>query len=428
MSRYPALSTLAVAGILACSTQQLPADVVRLQNGGKLRGTLEAAVKGQPYRLRTLNGTVVIVDPEQIQSVERRPLIVEQYELRAELTPDTVDAQWELAEWCREHRLNEQRRAHLERVVQIDTDHAAARAALDHVRRNGQWTSREEMMRLRGYVKYKGKYVTELEMEILEKNREVRAAEQQWFDEVRLWRGWLRQSDLSRRAQGANKLRTVNDPHAIAALRNFLAEDPDPNVRALYVEVLTQIRDPKAVEPLVWQTLNDPENRVRASALNGLNEDRVAAALGYLVRGLQSPHNAVVRHAGHALGQIGDSSVIPALIDALVTSHAHQIEVVDNSNTMSFNVNGGFGTPNPVLPPEVELGLRTGQYPDGVLVLPSNVPQIKKSVKVTRAHQNAEVRTALRNLTGVDYNYDEREWSLWWATQKKAAAAGALQP
>ena len=42
--------------------------------------------------------------------------------------PATIAGQLELADWCRDKGLNDQERAHLMRVLDIDPDHAAVRA------------------------------------------------------------------------------------------------------------------------------------------------------------------------------------------------------------------------------------------------------------------------------------------------------------
>ena len=42
---------------------------------------------------------------------------------------DTAEAQWELAQWCREHKLPAQRTVHLRRVIELDPEHVEARRA-----------------------------------------------------------------------------------------------------------------------------------------------------------------------------------------------------------------------------------------------------------------------------------------------------------
>ena len=56
-------------------------------------------------------------------------------------------------------------------------------------------------------------------------------------------------------------------------------------------------------------------------------------------------------------------------LDALVTSHNYQVRVPGSSQpNYSFSTNGGFAG-GASLPPNIEMGLRAGQYPNGVIVL-----------------------------------------------------------
>ena len=90
---------------------------------------------------------------------------------------DTVEGQWKLAEWCRENRLPKQRKTHLERVVELDPEHAAARHALGYSHIQGRWVTQAKLMTENGYVRYKGAWVLPQEIEILEeKGKEKQAA------------------------------------------------------------------------------------------------------------------------------------------------------------------------------------------------------------------------------------------------------------
>ena len=88
---------------------------------------------------------------------------------------DTAAAQWELAQWCREHKLSAEREVHLRRVIELDPDHVEARRALGYSKIDGQWTTQEEAMTKRGYVRYKGQWKTPQEVEIAEEQAEARS-------------------------------------------------------------------------------------------------------------------------------------------------------------------------------------------------------------------------------------------------------------
>ena len=70
---------------------------------------------------------------------------------------DTAAAQWELAQWCREHKLTAQRETHLRRVIELEPNHVEARHALGYSQQpTANGLPRDEIMTQRGYRKYKG--------------------------------------------------------------------------------------------------------------------------------------------------------------------------------------------------------------------------------------------------------------------------------
>jgi len=423
--RFPLAGLLILSGIVL--PPQATADLIRLKNGGELRGQIQDSRKrspaGKPINIRTLSGALVEVNPAEIEFVTRRSLKVERYETRARETADTLEAQWELAEWCRKNRLITQRTTHLQRVVELEPDHERAHRALGHMRHGDGWASREELMAARGYVKYKGRYVSQQELELREQNSAEREAENAWHQKIRLWHGWLDHRSVERQAQGAAKLRAVDDPNAVRSLSQLFAEEEDPSRRALYVQIMSGIPGDKPVGPLVQQSLQDPEKRIRGDALDGLSADQLAAAVPHYLKALGDDANVVVRRAASALKEIGSPQAIPHLIDALVTTHKYKVQVADNASSVSFGKDGSFnlgGGRQTILPPEIAIGLRTGQFPDGVIILEPNIPTRKRVVTVKQTHENQEVKSALVRLTGQDFGYNRRDWTLWWAAQQQA--------
>ncbi len=93
-------------------------------------------------------------------------------------------------------------------------------------------------------------------------------------------------------------------------------ESPDPSIRLVAVEVFGRLgRD--AVDPLL-PALEDPDRLVRCAAVDalaGLMDSRATAPI--LLRLRADPEEEVREHAAWALGESGEVSVVPALIDAL---------------------------------------------------------------------------------------------------------------
>lgn len=410
---------------MACGSI-VEADLIRLDNGGEIRGTIEkkeSVVTSDTVTIVTLSGVSVAVERQHIQFVTRRPHLVELYETRAKRTLNTLEAQWELAEWCRQQgaTLKKQREVLLQRVLELDPEHQKAHDALKHTKRNGIWMTRDEERRSQGYVKYKGRYITPQELELIEKTEAELDAERRWYRKVHVWRGWLTGRYSQKREEGLAELQKIDDPHAVPALRHKFSDDKNAKFRQLYVSILSQIPGDKPVPALVSQSLRDSDYEIRYSALNGLSPQQHDRAMLIFARELKNGYNSIVRRAGRGLERVGDERVVFNLIDALVTTHRYRIRVPAHDRTMSFRTNGSFGnTSGVVLPPEIEVMLRTGQLPNGVIVQGSavNRPQPTKVIRVKHSHKNAEVLAALQKVTKADFGYDGRSWRLWWTAKK----------
>lgn len=402
-------------------------DVVRLKSGGEVRGKIVktgAAKPSDQLTLESLTGATIIVPREEVGLIIQRPLVVEEYESRLRQLPDTLEAHWQMAEWCKSKSLVEQRKTHLQRVIDFDSDHEPAHLALGHVWKDGGWVDYDEYMAARGYVKHKGRYITQQELELVEKTAAELKREQEWYPKVRLWAGWLTGRDADRAQQGLTAIRAIQDDDASPAVDRFLGEHAAREVRMLGIEVLTKSGGLKAAKALVKLVLRDNNPEVRFAALQGIPESQFEAVQPLFIKELRNENNAVVCRAGQALSRVGDERAVPNLIESLVTTHRYQVRVPGNgAPTYTFAADGSGMMQSGGLPPDIEAGLRTGQYPNGVVVVNTPTPgsQLQqRNVLVRVDHQNAEVLATLQKLSGENYGYDERLWRLWWAAKKAA--------
>lgn len=422
ISTATVLCFLGMAGI----DRLIRADVITLKTGGEIRGEVlgesRATARSNYISIRTLSGATVTVARDEVDTVTRRRPVVEEYETRRRSTGDTVDDHWNLSEWCRERSLAKERESHLTRVIELDPEHVKARRALGHFQHDGRWTTRDELMASRGYVKHKGKYVLPQELELLEQEQRESEEEKAWYKRVRMWHGWLESDRPERQSEGVAQFKSIADRDAVPALVRYFAEDSRETFRLLYVEVLSRIRDEKAIGPLVLQSLKDESRLVRDSAVTAaLRIDRQKALPAY-IRALKNDLNVIVNRAGTALAQVGDETAVPELIEALVTSHRYRVLVPDK-NQVGFRSDGGPApaTGTVPLPPDVAALLATGQLPYGVQVQEQQPPGHElrsKAVLVRRDEQNPSVLTTLQLLTGQDFGYNEAAWRSWFATQK----------
>jgi len=424
----------AVAWTVVFLATTLSADVIRLENGGELRGELLGAVTrtpGETIVMRTLAGSRVEVLGERVVLVARRPLKVEEYETRAERVAsesDTAAGHWELAEWCRKQRLTDQRRVHLERVVSLDPGHRQAHYGLGHTLRDGKWMTREEFMASRGLVRFRGRYMTPQQRDDLQENSIGAAAYRRWFSQIRIWHKWLKTRDAVQQVRGRDELLGVSDPAAVVPLVRILGRDDVPTTRVLLARVLGGIPGPEPVGPLVGMALRDASYDVRGEARRAIGSKRLGAAVPFAIAALGDRSNSVVRRAAVLLGQCGDLAAVPPLIVALVTRHVHRVRV-PGSRHPSFAL-ARDGTPvHPAVaqgfgvPPAVLSGMQAGQFPFGVVILPPQFAERETQViSVVVDRENPEVLAALKKLTEHDGpGYNRRAWQLWWLAYRQGA-------
>ncbi|MCA9023495.1 MAG: hypothetical protein KDA74_25275, partial [Planctomycetaceae bacterium] len=209
-----------------------------------------ASGSGEVRIIETLTGGKIAVDSQQIEFITNRPLSVEEYESRSKSVSDTVEAHLELADWCSENHLTSQRHAELEKVLLLDPDHAKTRAALGYTQRDGEWMTRDELMQKNGYVKYKGRYVSTAELELLEKNEAELAEERKWAKKIKLWLTFMNSNNAQLQQEGLKNIQAINDPFAVAALARQMGKHENYLIRSLLVTTLSQITGDKPLRPL----------------------------------------------------------------------------------------------------------------------------------------------------------------------------------
>lgn len=409
-----------------CLSRFARGDALVLRSGGELRGELQVQPKStardaspELLTIRTIGGALVSVIRDEVDEVIRRRPLLEEYETLRRSTPDTAQAQWELSEWCRTKLLPRERAVHLARIVELDPQHVAAHRGLGHVKHQGQWTTNEDLMKARGYVRYKGRFVLPQELESLEAEERENEAEKGWYRKVRLWSNWLESERPERRLESLEELRKLREGEAVAALHRIFADDPNEQKRLLYVEILSNIDGSKSLGPLVQQSLNDESDQVRTLAVRGVKRHDVPLALPMYLRALKNELNAVVNRAGTALGQLGDETIVPLLIEALVTRHTYRVMVPDPAS-ITMPANGSFAGGG--LPPQIAAMAATGQIAS--LQIQSPTPPRMKQVSYEQDEQNPSVLTALTMLTGEDFGFDEQTWRGWY----RSKISGSVKP
>jgi hypothetical protein len=115
-------------------------------------------------------------------------------------------------------------------------------------------------------------------------------------------------------------LRNLNDPSVLPSLHSLL-DHPHPRVRHELMQTLIKFNDPVA-ERIILQEMDSPDTSrcLKAIALAGMTRNRLVSQklLDFLKqRGLGKTILPIKKASVHALGEIGDPSVLPTLQDIL---------------------------------------------------------------------------------------------------------------
>ncbi|MBX7164833.1 MAG: HEAT repeat domain-containing protein [Pirellulales bacterium] len=383
-----------VCAILAPTTA--PAEIFKLATGGQVQGQLlnpDESPRKQ-YRLETASGIQLTLDPAQVvEVVHQLPAEIEYDKIRAGY-PDTVDGQWRLAQWCRDHHLPDQRAVHLQRIIELEPDHAEARRALGYSRYEGRWLTRDQVMTSRGWVRYQGQWMLPQRKQILVNRHELDVARKAWLQKLRRYCDWL---DGSKAPQAAEAIRAIDDPMALSALHELLTGKNSistPPHRLLLMEAVARINTPAAHATLVRCSLDDPTEEVRLTALDHLSGVDEPEVLKLYTAALQSEDNEIVNRAAASLEALNNAAAIPALIEALVTRH----KSVYSDGSQPGQTTSTFGN---------------GPGGGGSSFTAGGGPKL-----IIRDVRNTAVLDALVGLTGVNFDYDEQAWKGWYVKNK----------
>ena len=273
--------------LLAAAAGRARADIFWLEDGGQVRGELVNRDESprKTYVVKTSSGGQVVLDAKSVKEVKRQwPLEVKYDQIRASY-PDTVEGQWKLAEWCRENRLTAQRKVHLERILELDPDHAQARHGLGYTQVHGRWARPETLMTEKGYVKYEGKWVLPQEVEILEQQRKERLAQSDWNRKLKRWRAWL---GTDKAEEATASFKSIDDPFAARPLAKLLNHEQNREVRMMYIEIIGRLNAAPGMDALVDTSLDDDDEEVRLACLDQVVLHQYKPATNRYVKALKT--------------------------------------------------------------------------------------------------------------------------------------------
>lgn len=394
--RYTLVFVVAFVATVVASAR---ADVFVLKNGGRIQGQwLNSDQKpAGKYVIRTAAGVELTVDAAQIAEAQLESTDVHEYERLAPGFANTVADQWKLAEWCRERKLPEQRRRHLERIVELDPDYAPARRALGFSLVAGEWVTPEGHRAKQGYRYFRGRWRLPQEIELIENREKAAQIERDWVAKIRRWR-----QDLfgTQAAEARRQILAIRDPAAVKPLAELITTEPVRAVKLLYLDVLGEIRNGPAKNVMVLVVFSDPDVEMFHAAVDKLVPLKTPEMVEVFVQALKQANNVRLNRAAYVIGRLNEPSTIPALIDVLVTTHKVTTP--------------GRGSPDAITSvfPNAErstlpVGNGSFQFGNGNQTRLETVP-------------NQEVlNTLVRFSRGVSFGFDPPAWHRWYANEVK---------
>ncbi len=367
--------------------------VLMLSSGGEVRGKLlnPSEFPRTQYQIETAFGARLAFARDVVHKVATIGDKQLEYEKVQPTYADTLEGQWALAEWCREKNLKTEREVHLRRVLDFDTAHEAARRALGYFEHQGRWTTQDELMTERGFVRYKGEWILPEEVDLRERRRQNEVEEKAWMRQISEWK----KNIAARPQEIIAEMDTVRDPNAVGAIVFHMdpSREPRPAVRQKFHQMLANIDSPGAWHQVAMASLHDPDEETRITARERMAGQSRPDLTKVFVQALQSENNFLVNRAALGLAVLKDDSAIGPLIDALVTTHKFR-EVSGRPGTNATFGSNGSG------------GLQVGQ----------------RAVVYHKQIANEPVRNALIAMTGANFQYNQSDWKAWHASYLRARA------
>lgn len=393
-----AAAGLAVGAIfVGILPQPSQAEVVLLRSGARLEGEVlnPTRSKDDLVEVVPVEGLKLTLAPAQVKGVLVETKVEKDYKEAVAKLPDTLEKHLEMAQWCLDAGLTQERKYHLTQVLKHDPNHEMARAILGYVKVGSSWMTQDEAMHRQGYVLKGGAYRLQQEIEIMERAHQWELDVKAWRKNVKMWFGWL-----AGKGRGADKalenLRGIRDEAAAPALAEAVADPRLPReLRLLCLDVLTQFPPNYYAATLIKIGSGDVDPEMSDKCLDILREQRSQQALLTFIKGLKAKDNKIVNRSAQCLQRLGDPAATVPLMDALITTHKFIIQPSQPGGMAAgFPAGGGSS----------DGGGGMGGFSMG------GKPQV-----ISRDLKNDKVLSALTSLhQGVNWQYDEKAWKAWY--------------
>ena len=154
------------------------ADEVFLKSGGQLSGRIVNRTATQ-IEVDIGAGHVTVPVSHVVKIEEGRSALHEYQDRAAALGPSDAAGWVALGDWASARGLGTQAREAYTKGLALAPDDPRANAALGRTQVDGRWVSEEEGYRAKGYVQYRGEWITPAEMEAIQREDAASNAREQ---------------------------------------------------------------------------------------------------------------------------------------------------------------------------------------------------------------------------------------------------------
>ncbi len=187
---------------------------------------------------------------------------------------------------------------HLRRVIELDTNHAAARSAAGYMQSSRKWQRHEDTMKSNGYILYKGEWKLPQEIELLERKRQQDAKEHEWFSKLTKYKADIVRGSPQKQDEAIQRLRELTDTSALPAITSGLKNESSPPLLKAYMEVVSRIGYGASLHMLVSAAIEHNNDDIREYAFDLLRKRKNPDVTAMLIGELRNKSNARVNRAG----------------------------------------------------------------------------------------------------------------------------------
>jgi hypothetical protein len=408
--RFTSLGFTPAAGIglllfgMAATAREPMVESVLLRNGGKVIGKVvesPAESEGESPNAVSITArrreSVDIVTKDAIRIRLASSEVVSRdardtlsaYHAEAPRHEDTVDGHWKMSQWCKEHRLSEQRETHLQRIIELDPNHQGARRLLGHTFRDGQWTTINQWRQNDGLVLYKGKWRYPQDAELLRQRELSESQYRLWISKLT---GLLREWDKTQSESVKAEIENSSPVESLAAVVELNRQASSCMHRRMLQRTMMNLSAKEdvraaAVRALAAATLRETDGETLFDAIDHLRTHPPELFDKLLLDGLRSKENRIVNRSAALMARFRRRQFIDPMVEALTTTHS-------------------------VIVPTFWL---RANYPNHPSLVRSGR---KEFVDAEIPFQNQEVLNALIEMTEQNFAFNADSWRLWHAQEK----------